>query len=79
MCVCVSGGWPGAPRPRVVTASSRFVKCLGDRGELLDKRFGVFPAATATGADAEHVGERLETCVAISDSVLDLGVVDGLT
>ena len=42
----------------VMTASSRFVKRLADREEFLDERLGVFPAATATGADAEFVGER---------------------
>ena len=41
-----------------MTASSRFVKRLADRGEFLDERLGVFPAATATGADAEFVDER---------------------
>ena len=41
-----------------MTASSRFVKRLADREEFLDERLGVFPAATATGADAEFVGER---------------------
>ena len=78
MRVCVSGWCLGVPAPRVVRASGRFVKGLADRGELLDERLGVFPAATATGADAEFVGKRLEACVAISDSVLEFGVVDGL-
>ncbi len=49
-----------------------------DGSERLYESFGVFAAATAAGADAEFVGERLKTGVAVSDSVLYLGVLDGL-
>lgn len=57
----------------------RFVEgrgCTGV-GEPFYEGFGVFPAATATGADAELVGECLKACVAVLDGGPDLAVFDG--
>ena len=46
-------------------------------GEPFYEGFGVFQAATATGADAELVGDRLEARVAVLDSGPDLAVFHG--